>query len=231
MVRAKVTCKLLFSPLEWLGPVVIDSGKQDKWRIFPPFFVWKHSCLAFSNGRLWNHSLQSFPSYLQTWRQPDPLSPCNFRTHFILLCQQVLLIPRNGVRGGFWCLFGGSWPLVHCGNWMVDSGWWLCFSWGYLVSWLNIFEWPLECSAEAGGLTKDSFASHSCSCLCKVCFEPRWQEEELTADQFETMETWGRIWEMLFKISALSSITLLLLLITYINGGMACQDSQEKVIG
>lgn len=163
MVRAKVTCKLLFSPLEWLGPVVIDSGKQDKWRIFLPFFVWKHSCLAFSNGRLWNHSLQSFPSYLQTWRQPDPLSPCNFRTHFInWLCQQVLLIPRNGVCGGFWCLFGGSWPLVHCGNWMVDSGWWLCFSWGYLVSWLNIFEWPLECSAEAGGLAKDSFASHKC---------------------------------------------------------------------
>lgn len=177
---------------------------------------------------------KGFPSYLQIWRHPDPLSPCSFRTHFInWLCQQVLLIPRNGVRGGFWCpcLFGGSWLLVHCGNWMVDSGWWLCFSWGYLVSWLNTFEWPLECSAEAGGLAKDSSASHSCSCLCKVFWaqmagrrvnsRPVWNHGDMGQDMGDVVQNFCPIINNFVTIINHN----------YINGGMACQDSQEKVIG
>lgn len=182
-------CKYLLSSLEWLEPVVITL--EVKWKIFPFFSENTHAWL-FGMGGFEITVSKSLPSYLQTWRQPSPIVSWHLYDSF---CQMALPACFDGTQKQcLWrflmsLLFGGGWTPGHCGSWLVGCGWWLYFAWGCLTGWLNMFGWVLECSGEDHCSAKDIFASHSCSCSCKVCFEPRWQEEGVPPHQFKNMET------------------------------------------
>lgn len=92
--------KLLFYPLEWLEPVVIDSGSQMENLSF--LFSLKTLMLGFLEWEALKSVSKVFLAISRFEDSLTPLSSCTLMTNFTnWLCQHVLMIPRNSICGGF----------------------------------------------------------------------------------------------------------------------------------